>query len=244
MERLGKSLKDLERESPTRKIPIRTIVRLVPQFLRRLQTLHEIGIVFRDVKPDQFCIGRYGQDIFDRPTVFLIDFGLATAYRDNAGKHMKNSKPLKNAPKTGTARYASLNVHKGKTHSRRDDLESFGYMLVEAVKGPLPWTGIKAVTSSDGWRRIGICKDDTPIVELCAGIPQEFARVLEHARELRFSDDPDYDMIHSAFVDLMVRMDQEEQKQRQQQRLEQQQDHSSTLLEWSVPNERDGDGYV
>ncbi|KAJ3350356.1 hypothetical protein HDU83_009740 [Entophlyctis luteolus] len=210
MERLGPSLRQLEKASPQQKIPLRTMVQLVPQFIQRLQKVHELGIVFRDVKPDQFCIGRYGQDISDRPTVYLIDFGLATSFRDNQGKHIKSPKPLKNSAKTGTARYASLNVHKGKIHSRRDDLESLGYMLVEAVKGPLPWTGIKAVTSVDGWRRIGICKDDMVLAELCSGIPEEFATIIEHARELRFADDPNYSRLVSLFVDLLWRLDNEE----------------------------------
>ncbi|KAI9331160.1 hypothetical protein BDR26DRAFT_870482, partial [Obelidium mucronatum] len=129
-------------------------------------------------------------------------------------------------PKPGTARYASLNVHKGKCHSRRDDLESLG---------PLPWTGIKAVTSTDGWRKIGICKDDLLIAELCADIPQEFALILEHARELRFADDPDYNMLINAFVDLLIRMEEQ-----------------STgggggggdgKLVWTVDFEGNGDGY-
>ncbi|KAJ3289728.1 hypothetical protein HDU79_003831 [Rhizoclosmatium sp. JEL0117] len=209
MERLGPSLKSLLTLSPLQKIPLRTIVHITPHLLRRLETLHSLGILFRDIKPDQFCIGRYNTPITDRPTPYLIDFGLATAYRDHQGRHIKNPKPIKNAPKTGTARYASLNVHKGKTHSRRDDLESLAYMLIECVKGPLPWTGIKAVTSTDGWRKIGICKDDLPIAELCDGLPKEFAGLLEHARELRFADDPDYGMLIHSFVDLMVRLDEE-----------------------------------
>ncbi|KAI8610540.1 kinase-like domain-containing protein [Chytriomyces sp. MP71] len=209
MDRLGPSLKTLQKESPTHRLPLRTLVQLAPQLLRRLQSVHEAGVLFRDVKPDQFCIGRHDTDMADRPTVYLIDFGLATAYRDATGKHIKNPKPLKNAPKTGTARYASLNVHKGKHHARRDDLESLGYTLVELATGSLPWTGIRAVTSADGWRKIGICKDDLPLAELCAGLPREFALLLEHARELRFADEPAYGMLVGAFVELLMRMDEE-----------------------------------
>ncbi|KAJ3070911.1 hypothetical protein HDU98_006071 [Podochytrium sp. JEL0797] len=230
MERLGPSLKELEKRSPTLTIPLRTMVRIVPQMIRRVQALHELGIVFRDIKPDQFCIGRYSDDLSDRPTVFLIDFGLATAFRDATGKHVKNAKPVKNAPKTGTARYASLNVHKGKCHSRRDDLESLAYLVVEAVKGPLPWTGIKAVTSTDGWRKIGICKDDTLPAELCADLPPEFALLLEHARELRFADTPDYGMLVNAFVDLLMRIEGEE-------------GAGYGRLEWECVREGGDDGY-
>ncbi|KAJ3130684.1 hypothetical protein HK100_007705 [Physocladia obscura] len=207
MERLGKSLKQLARENLSRKIPLRTIIRLVPQFLRRLQSLHEVGIVFRDVKPDQFCIGRFGQNIHDRPTVFLIDFGLASSYLDSEGKHISRLKPDKNKAKTGSARYASLNVHKGKTHSRRDDLESLAYTLVEAVKGSLPWANVTAASSIDGWRQIGILKADTSVSDLCEGIPQEFGFLLEYARGLHFSDAPDYGMLVGMFAKLIVDID-------------------------------------
>ena len=64
--------------------------------------------------------------------VFMIDFGLAKRFIGKDGKHIpyKDKKNL-----TGTARYASLNTHLGIEQSRRDDLESLGYVFVYFIKG-------------------------------------------------------------------------------------------------------------
>ncbi|KAJ3195896.1 hypothetical protein HK101_010728 [Irineochytrium annulatum] len=203
MERLGPSLKELHKNSTSAKIPLRTVVFIIPQLIRRLQAVHNRGIVFRDVKPDQFCVGRYQEDISDRPTVYLIDFGLSTFYVDPAtGEHVKSVKPIRNMLKTGTARYASVNVHKGKIHTRRDDLESLIYVLIELAAGKLPWTGVNARNPLQGWRKIGVQKNDMSIAEITEGLPSEFGTMLEYARELRFSEEPDYEELIRLFVRL------------------------------------------
>ena len=75
--------------------------------LDRLAYIHQRNCIHRDVKPDNFLVGRHG----DGMRVYLIDFGLAKKYRDAQGKHIpyKEGKNL-----TGTARYASLATHLGK----------------------------------------------------------------------------------------------------------------------------------
>ncbi|TPX63650.1 hypothetical protein SpCBS45565_g06460 [Spizellomyces sp. 'palustris'] len=202
MERLGPSLKDLLQLSPTQRLPLQTVIYCVPQILERLEALHSRGIVFRDVKAGQLCVGRYGDDISISPQLFMVDLGLAKYYIDESGRHIRNKKPDWKKSKTGTARYASINVHKGREHTRRDDIESLGYIIVELVKGRLPWSNLRALTSREGWKKTLDIKLDTLLYDLTDGLPDPFRFLIDHARQLGFAEKPDYATLKRMFVDL------------------------------------------
>lgn len=55
--------------------------------------------------------------------------------------------------------------------SRRDDLESLGYVLMYFNLGSLPWQGLKAATKRQKYERISEKKMSTPIEVLCKGYP-------------------------------------------------------------------------
>lgn len=140
------------------------------------------------------------EDVFrqwntSNPQLFIVDFGLARWWRDpiTHKPYPDGKRTFKN--KTGTARYASLNVHRGKVHSRRDDIEGLGYLLLDMIFGTLPWTGIQARSSRAGWDRMKQIKQDVFLSDLCAGLPEGFLQYIEYSRKLRFIEEPNYQLL-------------------------------------------------
>ncbi|CDZ96742.1 ck1 ck1 ck1-d protein kinase [Phaffia rhodozyma] len=195
---LGPSLEDLFNFC-SRKFSLKTVLLLADQLISRVEYTHSRNFIHRDIKPDNFLmgIGKRGNQ------VNVIDFGLAKKYRDP--KTHLHIPYRENKNLTGTARYTSINTHLGVEQSRRDDLESLGYVLMYFLRGQLPWQGLKAATKKQKYDRIMEKKMTTPTELLTRGFPNEFAIYLNYCRSLRFDDKPDYSYLRKLFRDLFVR---------------------------------------
>lgn len=147
------------------------------------------------MKPDNLTIG----DGKNAHRIYLIDFGLAKKYMSSKGEHIKyrEGKGL-----TGTARYASINTHLGIEQSRRDDLESLGYVFLYFLKGQLPWQGLRARNVKEKYEKIKEKKILTKIDELCSGVPEAFFKYCSYCRRLKFNEKPDYEALRKIFKDL------------------------------------------
>ncbi|KAI8057994.1 kinase-like domain-containing protein, partial [Syncephalis plumigaleata] len=195
---LGPSLEDLFNFC-SRKFSLKTVLLLADQMISRVEYAHSKNFIHRDIKPDNFLmgIGKRGNQ------VNIIDFGLAKKYRDP--KTHLHIPYRENKNLTGTARYASINTHLGVEQSRRDDMESLGYVFMYFLRGSLPWQGLKAATKKQKYDRIMEKKMTTPTELLCRGYPNEFAIYLNYTRSLRFDDKPDYSYLRKLFRDLFIR---------------------------------------
>ena len=192
MDLLGPSLEDLFNFC-SRRFTMKTVLMLADQKIGRIEFAHNKNFIHRDIKPDNFLmgIGRHCNK------VFIIDFGLAKKYRDSRTRTHILYREDKNL--TGTARYASINAHLGIEQSRRDDMESLGYVLMYFNRGNLPWQGLKANTKKQKYEKISERKMATPVEFLCKGFPAEFAMYLNYCRGLRFEEAPDYMYLRQLF---------------------------------------------
>src|SRR5579863_4988337 len=96
------------------------------QILDRLETIHNLGILHNDIKPNNITImdGK----------IYLIDFGLSSFFEID-GEHIPYSSQIKFS---GTLTYSSINSLAGIQRSRKDDIESFCYLITDLIED-LPW---------------------------------------------------------------------------------------------------------
>ena len=176
---LGDSLQDLINKNKffslalTLKIGIKVLI--------ILKTIHEKGLVHRDIKPDNFLFG-----LNQINNIYLIDFGFCKSYIEN-GQH---NKIKKTHHMIGSKNYASISSHKCYDLSRRDDLESLSYMLIYLNLGFLPWNNV-----SDEKNIVNLKKD----ILKNGNYPLVLLDFLRYSRTMEYEEKPNYYLIIDNF---------------------------------------------
>ena len=201
MQLLDKSLEDLINKYNT--FSIKTVAILGYQMVNILQYIHDRHIIHRDIKPDNFVMG--AQE--DNAKLYILDFGLAKKYRSS--RTLVQYPYVKKKKLTGTARYASIHALEAYEQSRRDDLESVGYVLMYFLRGNLPWQGLKVRSKEDRYKKILEKKKETSSQDLCKEFPHEFFEYVDYTKNLEYEENPDYDFLRQKFLDVLKGLNEE-----------------------------------
>ena len=201
MDYLGANLVTIMNKLPNKKYTVKTALMIMIQCLERLKSLHDKGIIHRDMKPENFVIGRKNKE----RAIYLIDFGLSKKYINDNNIHisMKTDRNM-----IGTVRYISMNTHQGFEQSRRDDLESLIYIIIYFIKGELPWQKIKYKSKSEKYNRIFEMKKKTTENggELYENLPSEIQTIMEYILGLEFTEKPNYSMLKNAIEIILAKL--------------------------------------
>ena len=174
---LGKSLESFKREQPTGHISLSTTLYIGIQMVRLLKFIHTSQLIHRDVKPDNFLFGVGAAD----QQLHMIDFGFCKKYNSNLF-------PSKTSNIIGTPKFASIAAHELNELSRKDDLESVGYILIYLFMGELAWDNILDNNIIKIMKLHMIEFENTEI-------PPVFINYLINVRKIAFHETPNYDKL-------------------------------------------------
>ena len=194
-ELLGKSIDKIFYEK-NRKFSMKDCCMIGIQILDRLEYIHSKCFIHRDIKADNFLVG-----LKNKAIIYIIDFGLAKQYKSRkTGKHVKYTI---NKKWSGTSRFASANTLRGVEPSRRDDLESFCYLLLYLMKGSLPWDNINEELEINEILIIYKMKQYMTPEMLFRDLPLEMIKFYKYCKNLEFEQKPNYDFLRSLLINIL-----------------------------------------
>uniref|UniRef100_A0A0K0ERU7 non-specific serine/threonine protein kinase n=1 Tax=Strongyloides stercoralis TaxID=6248 RepID=A0A0K0ERU7_STRER len=189
MELVGKSLADI-RDKLGKVYSLGCGIRTMMQCADAIGAFHALGYIHRDLKPGNFCIGT-GEK---RRNIYLLDFGMARKFLNDKGEIKR---PRRQVNFKGTLKFAPIRLHQGNEYSRKDDAESWFYMLQDLVnKKGLPWRKISDMNL------IRVSKEDSRkpenIHRLIGDFPckAEFEKILTYIDKLEYVHNVDFAYIN------------------------------------------------
>ena len=182
---LGHSLQTIKNKY--NKFSLNLILQIGIQIINILKTIHSNGLVHRDIKPDNFLFGLNNES----KLIYIIDFGFCKSYiKDEKHISQKQTKNL-----IGSYTYASVNAHNFIELSRRDDLESLGYLLLYFYFGTLPWQNILLLEENSNdkikYLKMQIIENNK--------LPSVLINYMKYTRKLNFEEKPNYELIIDTF---------------------------------------------
>ena len=178
----GEPLSALEKRERT--LPVATACEYTLQILEALEAAHSLGVVHRDLKPDNVFVTFEG----GKPVIKLIDFGIAKLKRAEGATGAGHKNLTVAGMLMGTPEYmAPEQAYSATDVDARADLYSVGVMLYEMLSGQTPAQGEDP--------RVVVLKVERgevqPLVHVAPNVPPEVAGLVHRAMaprpEMRFN---------------------------------------------------------
>ncbi len=173
---LGQSLQTLLDSKKT--FSLKLVLQIGLQIIFILKSIHDKGLVHRDIKPDNFLLGN---NETNKKQIYIIDFGFCKS-TENITENKKTTGII------GSLTYASLNAHNYTELSYRDDLESLGYMLIYFYQGFLEWQKTEDTSIIIQMKKAVVDNAEIPIV---------LRDFIKRVTKLGFKEMPDYNTLIS-----------------------------------------------
>jgi len=188
IELLGDSLQHLIEKKG--KLPLKTSLKIGLQLLYLLKSVHDKGLIHRDIKPDNFLLKLNNNNIHFN----IIDFGFCKSYINNDKHiHFKNTNSL-----IGSLTYASINAHNFNELSRRDDLESLGYIVMYLYLGKLEWQQENGYNDIVETKNTNIKNMKSKAI-YNSQMPNILIEYMKNVRSLEFEEKPNYAILADLF---------------------------------------------
>lgn len=180
------------------KLSMSSLCKLFPKLITLMQTIHELHVIHRDIKPDNFMV-KNGE-------LFLIDFGLAHVCIDQDSQHIENTQQTEI---TGNIRFCSYYVMIGHRPSVRDDIISLGYMFLYIINLELPWDSVPRLEDSQYARnhilhirnkKIAQLKNLDSIKKFSSSINKDLIMYFQYIYSISYDEMPCYDAVRKLFT--------------------------------------------
>ncbi|UMM24804.1 hypothetical protein L5515_004869 [Caenorhabditis briggsae] len=161
--------------------------------LKAIHDFHILGFLHRDIKPANYCIGAGAK----RELIYILDFGLARKYRQKNGQVRA---PRNKTKMIGTPRYCPRASHRMEELARKDDFESWYFMLLDFMDGDkgVPWKGQPRETAYALKRKVF---DEPKWISTVSRVPAEFGIMAEYLNSLLFNSEVEFGVFREAITD-------------------------------------------
>ena len=162
--------------------------------LEAIQEVHDRNFIHRDVKASNFVLSQ------DFKQVFIVDFGLAKQHLDS------NKNPVRQRKKAdfrGTVSFASLNAHNNIDLSRRDDLWSLYFVILDFLQEKLVWREVKEYTMDEvkGIKTQCLKNPEKELWKKTQNL-EEVKNIFKYLNRLKYVDKPDYNYIKEQLISI------------------------------------------